>query len=65
MLRFTVYSHFGYGHCVVVQHAADYSSPRSTPLIAFVDTKSGHGMGKPLVKVLLHLLASLLLVHKH
>ncbi|KAL8275328.1 hypothetical protein Esti_000777 [Eimeria stiedai] len=35
-----------------LQHAAGYSSPASTPLIAQIDTKAGHGAGKPLLKVL-------------
>lgn len=35
-----------------LQHAAGYSSPVSTPLIAHIDTKAGHGGGKPLMKVL-------------
>ncbi|KAL8429265.1 hypothetical protein Efla_005542 [Eimeria flavescens] len=35
-----------------LQHAAGYSSPLSTPLIAHIDTKAGHGAGKPLSKIL-------------
>ncbi|CDJ65004.1 prolyl endopeptidase, putative [Eimeria necatrix] len=35
-----------------LQHAAGYSSPVSIPLIAHIDTKAGHGGGKPLMKVL-------------
>ncbi|CDI82911.1 prolyl endopeptidase, putative [Eimeria acervulina] len=35
-----------------LQCAAGYSSPASTPLIAHIDTKAGHGGGKPLMKVL-------------
>lgn len=35
-----------------LQHAAGYSSPQSRPLIAYIDTKAGHGGGKPLSKVL-------------
>ncbi|OEH76855.1 putative prolyl endopeptidase [Cyclospora cayetanensis] len=35
-----------------LQHAAGYSSPVNTPLIAHIDTKAGHGGGKPLSKVL-------------
>ena len=35
----------------LAQCAAGYSSPASTPLIAHIDTKAGHGGGKPLMKV--------------